>query len=287
MCCRPSHVSALLAAGLLALFGMPNTSMAAESAWQEVAPGVRLRLVSSDTVLPAPGSVGTTMAALEIDMPAGTKTYWRVPGETGIPMQLALEGSSGIAGHRMLWPYPEIDTTTGYVDFVYAGHTVLPFELTLAHAPAHLEAQVVIGICDEICVPVMTSFSLPLQFDRPDSANALRIAQAIAETPLPWTGATDAVPSVGYDAGAHALAIRYDPAVVDPLSFIADASSAGQLFGAPQKSPDENLVHLPLLGGAKAAVAGTFAIQLLFMTASGPYEVTREIVIAPSTAPAK
>ena len=268
----------LLFTGCLAV--APAT--AGETAWQEVAPDVRLRLVTSD-VLQQSGDTLSTMAALEIDMPAGTKTYWRVPGETGIPTRIDLEGSVGIAGHRMHWPYPTIDTSTGYVDFVYAGRTVLPIELTLASAAARLEADVLIGICDEICVPAMVRFSLPLGFAAPDAGNALRIAQAVAASPAAWDDPADPLPSVHYDATAEALVIRFDPNIVDPLSLIADASGRGQLFGAPQKSPDGSLVHLPLLGGAQDAVDGDIAIQLLFMTKSGAYEVSRRVTAAPST----
>ena len=39
------------------------------------------------------------------------------------------------------------------------------------------------------------------------------------------------------------------PHVGRPLTLIADPLEGGQLFGAPQKSPEPNLVLLPLLGG--------------------------------------
>ena len=73
LCCR-HHILALAAA----------PACAGATAWQELAPGVKLRLVASDTL----SADGTTLAALELDMPAGTKTYWRVPGESGIPTEL-------------------------------------------------------------------------------------------------------------------------------------------------------------------------------------------------------
>ena len=64
-------------------------AVAAETPWQEVAPGARVRLISSDVLKPG----NTTMVALEIDMPVGTNTYWRVPGETGIPTMFDFAGS--------------------------------------------------------------------------------------------------------------------------------------------------------------------------------------------------
>ena len=67
------------------------------------------------------------------------------------------------------------------------------------------------------------------------------------------------------------------------MSVIADAGTDGQLFGAPQKSRDENLLLLPLLGGnGDEGVAGQ-PVQLTFLTSTGPYSLTRQVVPAGST----
>ena len=86
---------------LIASFSVP--AVAGETPWQELAPGAKARLISSD-VLKADG---TTMVGLELDMPTTLNTYWRVPGETGIPTQFDFGGSSGVAGHETLWPERE------------------------------------------------------------------------------------------------------------------------------------------------------------------------------------
>lgn len=268
----------LPAALLLALLTLP--AAAAETAWQEVAPGVRLRMISSDVLR----SDGTSMIGLEIDMPEDTKTYWRVPGETGIPITLDLAGSSGILGHEAIWPYPTIDRADGFVDFVYYGPTVLPVELSLAGEAGQLEADVVMGVCSDVCVPVSARFSLPLAFDKPDRGQGLRIAQAIALAPMDWDDPRQPVGWVGYDPAADALAVRIGDSRVDPLSLIADAGPAGQLFGAPQKSPDGTLVLLPLLGGAAGGDITGKPVQLTFMTEMGPFSLSRTITAAGSTA---
>lgn len=253
---------------------------AAETAWQDVAPAVRVRMISSDVLRPG----GTTMVGLEIDMPEATKTYWRVPGETGIPTSIDIAGSTGVAAHEILWPFPQIDTSEGFVDFVYRGPTVLPVELQLSGEAASLEAAVVMGVCSDICVPVSARFSLPLTFARPDRGQGLRVAQAVALTPMDWTDPRQPVGWVGYDAGAHALAVRLGDDRIDPLSIIADAGVEGQLFGAPQKSRDGSLVLLPLLGGAAEADVTGRSVQLTFMTEMGPFALSRTIAPAGSTA---
>lgn len=255
-------------------------ALAAETPWQDVAPEVRVRLISSDVLKPD----GTTLVALQIEMPRTTNTYWRVPGETGIPTEFDFGASSGVSGHEVLWPYPTIETATGYVDFVYRGPTVLPVELQLDGDRAHVAVSVVMGVCSDICVPVSVSFDLPLDFASPDRGQGLRIAQALALTPLPWQDPREPVAWVGFDAAADALAVRLSDPRVDPLSLIADAGPTGQLFGAPQKSPDGNLVLLPLLGGDAGKDVEGKPVLLTFMTEMGPFSLERRVSSAGSTA---
>jgi len=246
---------------------------AAETPWQEIAPGVRLRMISSDVIKPD----GTTMAALELEMPQGTKTYWRVPGESGIATEIDTAGSTGIAGHEILWPYPRIEVADGLTDFVYRGPTVLPVVLTLDGERAELKASVLMGVCSDICVPAMASFSLPLDFARADRGQSLRIAQAVSLTPQHWSDPRPLLGPASWDPAANAIVVEIADPRVDPLSLIADSSVPGQLFGAPQKSPDGSSVSLALLGGADTAVPEGKPVNLTFMTEMGPFSLSTTV----------
>lgn len=261
------------ALALLALILLTLPAAAAETPWQEIAPGVRLRMISSD-VLKADG---TTMVALELDMPANTKTYWRVPGESGIATEIDTGGSSGVADDRILWPYPRIEVAGGLTDFVYRGPTVLPVELKLNGGQADFRASVVMGVCSDVCVPAMANFTLPLDFDKPDRGQGLRIAQAVALTPQHWSEPRAPLGAVAWNPAAKAISVRLSDPRVDPLSLIADASSSGQLFGAPQKSPDGSAVLLPLLGGADTAAVEGKPVSLTFMTEMGPFSLSTTV----------
>ncbi|MHB1109058.1 MAG: protein-disulfide reductase DsbD domain-containing protein [Devosia sp.] len=256
---------------------LASPTLGAETEWQSIAPDVRVRLIASEFLR----SDGTTLAALEIDMSASTKTYWRVPGETGIGTEIDLAGSVGVTWNQIVWPYPLLETKLGYTDFVYYGQTVLPIELKVEGEKPILRAAVLMGICSDICVPAQANFTLPLDFSAPDRGQGLRINQALALAPLSWDDPREPIGDVTFDATEETLIVPVSDPQIDPLSVIAQADGVDLLFGAPQKSRDGKLVLLPLLGGSVAEGLVGRLIQLTFMTPMGPFELSRRIV--PST----
>lgn len=262
----------LILVPFIALLATAAPAIAGETAWQEVSPGVHLRLVSTGQIK----ANGTTLVGLEIDMAETTKTYWRVPGEAGLPTQLDFAGSTGVDGHQVLWPYPTRVEEEGYLDYVYFGPTVLPIEVTVSGDAPQAELAVMLGVCSEICVPAQARFSLPLHEAEPDRANGLRIRQALAMTPLPWDGDPQPIGNVEHWVEDDVLAIWVSDPDLDALSLIAATASGSPVFGAPQKSPEQNLVLIPVLGKGEAALAGQ-AIQLTFMTGMGAFELSRPV----------
>lgn len=249
-------------------------ALAAESPWQELVPGVRARLVTSDVLNPD----GTTLAGIQIDMPQNYKTYWKTPGQTGIPTQIDLAGSQGVDGYEILWPYPTVDDASGYLDFVYFGPTVLPLELKVSSGAASVVVSAVMGICSDICMPAKASFSMPLDFSRPDAGEGLRLRQALANTPMPWQQNPEPIGDVIFDKAAGALRVKVDAARVDPQSLIASFGDTSLLFGVPQKSPEPGIVVLPSLGTEKIEGLEGQPVQLTFMTDMGPFEVSRRVL---------
>jgi DsbC/DsbD-like thiol-disulfide interchange protein len=249
-------------------------AFAAATTWQEIAPGVRARLISSDTIVD-----GMSLTGLELDMPPDTNIYWRIPGETGIPTEFDFTASSGLTDPTVQWPYPQIDHSRGYLDYVYYGPVVLPVEFGADAAGATLDVTVTLGVCSDICVPAIAKLTLPLTFGAADAAQSVRLDQAMAQTPILWDqpGQPFGTVEAGLDGSLHLLSP--DPSI-DPASIIADVGDPAILFQTPQKSPDETLWTLKPLGGeTRKGLAGS-SVQLTFETSRGPYAVTH--VIAPS-----
>ena len=259
---------------LIAVTLVASPAFAAATLWQEIAPGVKARLISTDTVVD-----GMSLAGLELDMPQNTNTYWRIPGETGIPTEFDFVASSGLANPTVHWPYPEIDRSRGYLDYAYYGPVVLPIEFEAGEGGAVLDVGITLGVCSDICVPATAKLTLPLSFGKPDAAQSIRLDQAMAQTPILWDqpGQPFGTVEAGFDGSLHLLSP--DPSI-DPASVIADGGDPSILFETPQKSPDGNLWTLKPLGGeAEKGLEGS-SVQLTFTTPKGPYAVTQ--VIAPS-----
>lgn len=98
---------------------------------------------------------GTHIAALQITLAPGWKTYWRQPGDTGIPPKFDFSGSENLTILDVVYPAPKITWQDGYRSFVYYGNVIFPIlirpEVTGA---ATLHGNIDIGVCKEICIPV-------------------------------------------------------------------------------------------------------------------------------------
>lgn len=258
------------------LIAFSTTTHAAETAWIDVGFDTRVRLVSSDVL-----RNGKTNIALEVDMPANTKTYWRIPGETGIPTQIKLDGSENISDHEIVWPYPMRDDKGGYVDFVYYGPTVLPMVLDVTGDIAGLKMEAFLGVCDEICVPVQVDFDLPLTFDNPDRGNDLRIKQAINQAPISWDKGAEPFGDIIFDPEIGRLTIEIDPSTINPATLIVDNGDPTLLFAMPQKSPDARVIAFNILGRDKDRDLQGKPVRLTFLTDEGAYEMSRVVKPAP------
>ena len=258
---------------ILCLALLATSAHAGETAWQEVAPGVKLRLISTGQI----NADGTTLVGLEIDMPETHKTYWRVPGETGFLTEFDFTGSTGVLGHQVLWPYPTRQETADYLDYAYFGPTVLPVELTVEPGSPRIELSALLGVCSDICVPAQARFSLSLAQAEPDRPNGLRIRQALANTPVAWQGDPQPIGNVELWREAGMLAVRVGDPELDPASLIAATDSGEPLFGTPQKSPEPNLVLIPILGKADQWGLENQPVRLTFLTDMGAFEVERTI----------
>lgn len=110
---------------------------------------------------------GTHMAGLQVRLAPGWKTYWRAPGDGGIPPRFGWDGSQNLDGAAFHWPVPEVFHQNDMRSIGYTGSVVIPVELTVNDpgASAQMRGQVQIGVCEDVCVPVLLNFDAELPTD--------------------------------------------------------------------------------------------------------------------------
>ena len=134
-------------------------------------------------VLPGWRDGGTHMAAIRLQLAPGWKTYWRAPGDAGIPPRFDWTQSTNISGVGVHWPIPMIFYENGYRSVGYGGQVTIPLELAVSdqQAPVSLNARMEIGICEDVCIPVTLSLQGQLAAT---SAPSAEIKAALAERPM-------------------------------------------------------------------------------------------------------
>ncbi|MFC4625097.1 protein-disulfide reductase DsbD domain-containing protein [Daeguia caeni] len=137
------------------------------SDWMET-PGGRVRIVIEDQPVEA-GAEKEIRGALQIDLLPGWKTYWRNPGDSGVPPQVNLEkGNVEIA-----FPAPTRFGDAHESGIGYKQPVSLPLTFKLQPGDTRLKGNVFLGVCANICIPVQAEFDLPLTESDAQSASAI------------------------------------------------------------------------------------------------------------------
>ena len=105
---------------------------------------------------------GGLVAGLHIRLEPGWKTYWRTPGDSGVPTIVDWSASKNISVTGLRWPLPKRDIQAGYQSFVYENEVVLPLKVgkSVNSDPVVLSANVDYAVCKEICVPLNAELKL-------------------------------------------------------------------------------------------------------------------------------
>ncbi|WP_235008497.1 protein-disulfide reductase DsbD domain-containing protein [Candidatus Halocynthiibacter alkanivorans] len=172
--------------------GLPSFVLAVFAAFATAAPAISQ--VAGDAVEASemaqvdllPGwrrADGVHMAALRVRLAPGWKTYWRSPGQAGIPPGFDWSGSQNLASATPRWPAPKAFENFGLRSLGYKNELLLPLELRPRDpgAPIRLDVTVVMGVCYDICLPLTVTLQqiLPTDVTTPDT----RIRQALARGP--------------------------------------------------------------------------------------------------------
>lgn len=164
---------ALLAA--IAALGLSAQSAPARDLTQQV--------VSLEVLQGGRSADGSHVAALRIKLAPGWKTYWRAPGDAGIPPMIDWSGSVNLAQMHPVWPTPHVFSQNGMTSVGYQNDLVLPIILTPIDGTQEisLSGQLQIGICKDVCVPADLGFDATLSLNKLHDST---ISAALSDQPI-------------------------------------------------------------------------------------------------------
>ena len=121
-------------------------------------------------------SRGIYDGGLDIRLDEGWKTYWRMPGDAGIPPQFNWSGSTNVKKVEVLWPAPQRFNDRGGETVDTRDRVVFPLQIMPIDAGAEvkLELSLFFGVCQDVCIPGNAELSRELGPRRPCGGRADR-----------------------------------------------------------------------------------------------------------------
>jgi DsbC/DsbD-like thiol-disulfide interchange protein len=103
-------------------------------------------------------------AGIEIKLQPGWKTYWRYPGDSGVPPRFDFSGSENLAAAKVLYPTPHLFSDEAGNALGYKNGVTFPLQVTPKQPgkPVALRLKLDYAICDKLCVPAAGSAALTL-----------------------------------------------------------------------------------------------------------------------------
>ena len=161
----------------------------------------------------------TLRAGLDIKLAPGWKTYWRYPGDSGVPPQFDFSASANVKSVQVLWPAPERMADGGGQSIGYHDRVIMPLRVVLKdpNQPAQLDLKLSYAVCEKLCVPAEATAQLSL---RP-AVSALDASLAAAEARVPRPA------KIGGTAPVAVRAVRREDASPRPRVIVDVAAPAG------------------------------------------------------------
>mgnify|MGYP001795615915 CR=1 FL=1 len=216
---------------------------------------------------------GRRVAALRLTLAPGWKTYWRAPGDAGIPPHFDWSRARNIDNVQISWPTPRVFADNGMRSVGYSGEVVLPLHITPKRGdkPLRLRTTVSMGVCADVCIPYELEVNAELAppaaspqpaivaalADMPYSAGEAGVTGATcaiapsdhgmrvtARITLPHTGGTEVAV---FEAGIPAIWVS-EPAMTRTGNTLTATSEMMHPAGGPF-SVDRSAIRITVLGG--------------------------------------
>jgi DsbC/DsbD-like thiol-disulfide interchange protein len=103
------------------------------------------------------------LGGIAFQLQPGWKTYWRTPGDSGVPPRFDFSKSDNVEAVTILWPAPaKFDDGAGGHSLGYHNQFVLPLRIVAKNTdkPVTLRAEINYAVCEKLCIPVQADAEL-------------------------------------------------------------------------------------------------------------------------------
>jgi DsbC/DsbD-like thiol-disulfide interchange protein len=195
-------------AALLLQAGSVGVTLAGDdvSSWDgDARSAARLIAGSPSTGAGTAGRGAVLRAGVEIRLKQGWHTYWRYPGDAGVPPIFDFKGSQNVKSVEVLWPAPQRITEDGGTSIGYLADVIFPLRIVPQNAakPVMLALKLDYAICEKLCVPAQAKADLLLGKGLASQDAALARAEArVPQKRALGQGGRIAITSVRREAAA-------------------------------------------------------------------------------------
>src|ERR1700738_548924 len=128
------------------------------------------------------------LGGIAFQIQPGWKTYWRTPGDSGVPPRFDFSKSENVEAVTVMWPAPvKFDDGAGGTSLGYTRQIVLPLRIVAKNSdkPPILRAEINYAVCEKLCIPVEAS--IELAFASVASTEDGALSAALDTVPKPAT----------------------------------------------------------------------------------------------------
>jgi DsbC/DsbD-like thiol-disulfide interchange protein len=144
-----AHAAMIVAANLVVTVAVSRPAVAADASAWDGDQRAAVRIIAGAQH----GAVHR--AGIEIRLAPGWKTYWRYPGDSGIPPRFDFSNSKNVKSVTVRYPAPHRLTDESGTSIGYKTNVVFPLDIVPQNAaqPVMLAVKADYAVCEKICIP--------------------------------------------------------------------------------------------------------------------------------------
>ena len=268
-------------AGLAVAVGAPNAAAQTSQPTRHVKASL---VAENDTVRPGQ----TLVVGIRLEMEKGWHTYWRNPGDSGLPTRVRWELPEGFVAGEIRWPYPVRFTTGPLVSYGYEHEVLLPVELRVPQSIGGGEVRVAGRVdwleCQEACLPgkAEVALTLPVRSASQPGPHAALFAEARRRLPAKDPGWRFSISPPGQ---LLSLVVRPPRGQVLREAYFYPVTQRLVDYARPQELEKDGAAYRLALGRDPNGVpSGRLAGVLVAETGTGTVALEVDVPLAPGPA---